>query len=108
MASNLTMQVRTIAVATVSVFLFSSGGNKTILFAQIGVARGDLTKKINSLPFSGEMASIVYTINDMIDRLVVFTVEVKAVTRGIEIESDLSASFESEMGNIEGIWQEIA
>ncbi|KAK7448046.1 histidine kinase osmosensor [Stygiomarasmius scandens] len=90
MASNLTMQVRTIAVAT------------------IGVAKGDLTRKISSLPFSGEMANIVYTINGMIDRLVVFTVEVKAVTRGIEIESDLPASFESEMGNIEGIWQEIA
>jgi osomolarity two-component system sensor histidine kinase NIK1 len=43
------------------------------------VARGDLTQKITGVSVSGEMLSLVNTINDMIDQLAIFAAEVKKV-----------------------------
>ncbi|KAF8809613.1 hypothetical protein BYT27DRAFT_7254345 [Phlegmacium glaucopus] len=58
---NLTLQVRTIAVVTTA------------------VARGDLTQRITGVSVSGEMLSLVNTINDMIDQSAIFAAEVKKV-----------------------------
>ncbi|KIL57385.1 hypothetical protein M378DRAFT_16295 [Amanita muscaria Koide BX008] len=57
MAVNLSLQVRTIAVATTA---------------------GDLTQKITGVSIFGE---IVNTINDMIDQLAIFAAEVKKIAR---------------------------
>jgi hypothetical protein len=56
---QLTLQVRTIAVATKA------------------VAKGDLTQKIRGVSVSGEMLELVKTINDMIDQLHIFAHEVR-------------------------------
>ncbi|KAF9481492.1 histidine kinase [Pholiota conissans] len=87
MANNLTLQVRTIAVATTA------------------VARGDLTQKIIGVSVSGEMLSLVNTINDMIDQLAIFAAEVKKVAREVGTEGKLGV--QAEVGNVQGIWQEI-
>ncbi|THU96840.1 hypothetical protein K435DRAFT_663749 [Dendrothele bispora CBS 962.96] len=87
MANNLTLQVRTIAVATTA------------------VARGDLTQKIGGVSVSGEMLNLVNTINDMIDQLSIFAVEVKKVAREVGTEGKLGV--QAEVGNVQGIWQEI-
>ncbi|KAF6745806.1 two-component histidine kinase Le.nik1-like protein [Ephemerocybe angulata] len=87
MANNLTLQVRTIAVATTA------------------VARGDLTQKIGGVSVSGEMLSLVNTINDMIDQLAIFAAEVKKVAREVGTEGKLGV--QAEVGNVQGIWQEI-
>ncbi|KAG0694624.1 hypothetical protein DFH29DRAFT_959340 [Suillus ampliporus] len=79
MAANLTLQVRTIAVATTA------------------VARGDLTQQITGVSVSGEMLSLVNTINDMIAQLAIFAKEVKKVAFEVG----------TEVGNVQGIWQEI-
>ncbi|KAJ2935713.1 hypothetical protein H1R20_g1381, partial [Candolleomyces eurysporus] len=87
MANNLTMQVRTIAVSTTA------------------VARGDLAQKITGVSVSGEMLSLVNTINDMIDQLAIFAAEVKKVAREVGTEGKLGV--QAEVGNVQGIWQEI-
>ncbi|KAG6856000.1 hypothetical protein H0H87_008544 [Tephrocybe sp. NHM501043] len=87
MANNLTLQVRNIAVATTA------------------VARGDLTQKITGVSVSGEMLSLVNTINDMIDQLAIFAAEVKKVAREVGTEGKLGV--QAEVGNVQGIWQEI-
>ncbi|KAF9459630.1 hypothetical protein BDZ94DRAFT_1171284 [Collybia nuda] len=87
MANNLTLQVRTIAVATTA------------------VARGDLTQKITGVSVSGEMLNLVNTINDMIDQLAIFAAEVKKVAREVGTEGKLGV--QAEVGNVQGIWQEI-
>ncbi|TFK18039.1 hypothetical protein FA15DRAFT_731614 [Coprinopsis marcescibilis] len=87
MANNLTLQVRTIAVATTA------------------VAKGDLTQKITGVSVSGEMLSLVNTINDMIDQLAIFAAEVKKVAREVGTEGKLGV--QAEVGNVQGIWQEI-
>ncbi|KAG6906866.1 hypothetical protein DXG01_011628 [Tephrocybe rancida] len=87
MANNLTLQVRTIAVATTA------------------VAQGDLTQKITGVSVSGEMLSLVNTINDMIDQLAIFAAEVKKVAREVGTEGKLGV--QAEVGNVQGIWQEI-
>jgi len=79
MAANLTLQVRSIAVATTA------------------VARGDLTQKITELPASGEILQLVNTINDMIDQLGFFASEVKKVAQGRQ----------TEVGNVQGVWQDV-
>ena len=84
---QLTLQVRTIAVATTA------------------VARGDLTQKITGVSVSGEMLSLVNTINDMIDQLAIFAAEVKKVAREVGTEGKLGV--QAEVGNVQGIWQEI-
>jgi osomolarity two-component system, sensor histidine kinase NIK1 len=57
---QLTLQVRTIAVATKA------------------VAKGDLNQKITGVSVEGEMLDLVETINDMIDQLHIFAHEVGA------------------------------
>ncbi|EED77891.1 hypothetical histidine kinase [Postia placenta Mad-698-R] len=87
MAANLTLQVRTIAVATRA------------------VARGDLTRKVIGVSVSGEMLDLVNTINSMIDQLAIFAAEVKKVAREVGTEGKLGG--QAEVGNVEGIWQDI-
>ncbi|KAI0312759.1 hypothetical protein OF83DRAFT_1066664 [Amylostereum chailletii] len=87
MAANLTLQVRTIAVATTA------------------VARGDLTQKVEGVSVSGEMLELVNTINDMIDQLDIFASEVKKVAREVGTEGKLGV--QAEVGNVQGIWQAI-
>ena len=67
------------------------------------MARGDLTQKIIGLSASGEMLDLVNTINDMIDRLAIFAAEMKKVAREVGTKGNL----EVEVGNVQGIWQEI-
>ncbi|KIN99259.1 hypothetical protein M404DRAFT_155633 [Pisolithus tinctorius Marx 270] len=87
MAANLTLQVRTIAVATTA------------------VARGDLTQQITGVSVSGEMLALVNTINDMIAQLAIFAKEVKKVAFEVGTEGKLGV--QAEVGNVQGIWQEI-
>ncbi|KAJ7736694.1 hypothetical protein B0H16DRAFT_1380008 [Mycena metata] len=87
MAKNLTLQVRTISDATNA------------------VAKGDLTKKIAGLSVSGEMLSLVNTINDMIDQLAIFASEVKKVA--LEVGTKGNMGVQAEVGNVQGIWLEI-
>ena len=77
----------------------------TIAVATIAVARGDLTQKITGVSVSGEMLSLVNTINDMIDQLAIFAAEVKKVAREVGTEGKLGV--QAEVGNVQGIWQEI-
>ncbi|KAJ7619459.1 hypothetical protein FB45DRAFT_839951 [Roridomyces roridus] len=87
MANNLTLQVRTISDATNA------------------VAKGDLTQKIAGLSVSGEMLSLVNTINDMIDQLAIFASEVKKVA--LEVGTKGNMGVQAEVGNVQGIWLEI-
>ena len=54
---------------------------------------------------SGEMLSLVNTINDMIGQLAIFAKEVKKVAREVGTEGKLGV--QAEVGNVQGIWQEI-
>ena len=45
------------------------------------------------------------TINDMIDQLAIFAAEVKKVAREVGTEGKLGV--QAEVGNVQGIWQEI-
>ncbi|KIY49681.1 hypothetical protein FISHEDRAFT_40420 [Fistulina hepatica ATCC 64428] len=87
MAKNLTLQVRAIAVATTA------------------VEQGDLAKTINGLSVSGEMGELVETINNMITQLSLFAREVKKVARDVGTDGKLGV--QAEVGNVQGIWQEI-
>ncbi|KAI0048454.1 hypothetical protein FA95DRAFT_1490738 [Auriscalpium vulgare] len=87
MATNLTVQVRTIAIATTA------------------VAAGDLTQKVTGVSVHGEILDLVNTINDMIDQLGFFASEVKKVAREVGTEGKLGV--QAEVGNVQGIWQEI-
>ncbi|KAI0338803.1 histidine kinase [Trametopsis cervina] len=87
MAANLTVQVRTIAIATTA------------------VARGDLTQKVTGVTVSGEMQDLVETINGMIDQLAIFAQEVKKVAREVGTEGKLGG--QAEPGRLEGMWEEI-
>lgn len=69
------------------------------------MARGDLTQKVIGVEVSGEMLSLVNTINDMIDQLAGFAAEVKKVAREVGTEGKLGV--QAEVGNVQGIWQEI-
>ena len=68
---------------------------------QTAVARGDLTQKITGVSVSGEMLSLVNTINDMIDQLAIFAAEVKKVAREVGREGKLGV--QAEVGNVQGI-----
>ena len=74
--------MRTIAVATVSLLCCV-----TWPWLTSSLDCGDLTKKIT---ISGEMLSLVNTINDMIDQLVIFAAEVK-VAREVGTEGKLGS-----------------
>lgn len=54
---------------------------------------------------SGEMLGLVNTINRMIEQLATFAAEVKKVAREVGTEGKLGG--QAEVGNVEGIWQEI-
>ena len=69
------------------------------------MARGDLTQKVTGVSVSGEMLDLVNTINRMIDQLAIFAAEVKKVAREVGTEGKLGG--QAEVGNVEGIWQEI-
>lgn len=75
------------------------------LLIQTAVARGDLTQKVTGVSVSGEMLGLVNTINRMIDQLAIFAAEVKKVAREVGTEGKLGG--QAEVGNVEGIWQEI-
>ena len=51
------------------------------------------------------MLDLVNTINRMIDQLAIFAAEVKKVAREVGTEGKLGG--QAEVGNVEGIWQEI-
>jgi osomolarity two-component system sensor histidine kinase NIK1 len=84
---QLTLQVRTIAVATKA------------------VAQGDLTQKISGVSVSGEMLELVNTINEMIDQLHIFAHEVIKVAREVGTQGVLGG--QAEVANVQGIWHEI-
>ena len=69
------------------------------------MAKGDLTQKVTGVPVSGEILDLVNTINSMIDQLAIFAAEVKKVAREVGTEGKLGG--QAEVGNVEGIWQEI-
>jgi osomolarity two-component system sensor histidine kinase NIK1 len=64
-----------------------------------------LGQKVTGVAVSGEMLSLVNTINDMIDQLAMFAAEVKKVAREVGTEGKLGV--QAEVGNVQGIWQEI-
>ena len=78
---------------------------RTIALATRAVAKGDLTQKVTGVPVSGEILDLVNTINSMIDQLAIFAAEVKKVAREVGTEGKLGG--QAEVGNVEGIWQEI-
>lgn len=78
---------------------------RTIAVATTAVARGVLNHKITGLSVSGEMLALVNTINDMIDQLAIFAVEVKKVAREVGTEGKLGV--QAEVGDVQGIWREI-
>lgn len=64
-----------------------------------------MTQKVTGVPVSGEILDLVNTINSMIDQLAIFAAEVKKVAREVGTEGKLGG--QAEVGNVEGIWQEI-
>jgi len=87
MAANLTLQVRSVAIATRA------------------VANGDLTRKVEGVPVSGEMLDLVNTINGMISQLAIFAAEVTRVAREVGTEGKLGV--QAEVANVQGTWQTI-
>ncbi|KAJ9124794.1 hypothetical protein QFC24_003163 [Naganishia onofrii] len=87
MASNLTMQVRTIAKATEA------------------VAQGRLDQQITGVPFQGEMKDLSDTINSMIRKLALFSGEVKRVATQVGVEGKLGV--QAEVDDIQGEWRSI-
>lgn len=64
-----------------------------------------MTRKVIGVSVSGEMLDLVNTINSMIDQLAIFAAEVKKVAREVGTEGKLGG--QAEVGNVEGIWQDI-
>ncbi|KAG6278652.1 hypothetical protein E4U47_005165 [Claviceps purpurea] len=86
MAMNLTTQVREIAKVTTA------------------VAKGDLTKKIG-VEVKGEVLELKNTINQMVDRLGTFAVEVSKVAR--EVGTDGTLGGQAQVANVEGKWKDL-
>ncbi|KAK6539541.1 histidine kinase osmosensor [Orbilia ellipsospora] len=86
MANNLTTQVRSIADVTTA------------------VAQGDLSRKI-TVHAQGEVLALKSTINKMVDRLEVFSREVKRVARDVGIDGKLGV--QAEVNDVDGLWKEI-
>ncbi|KAI8064161.1 hypothetical protein BC940DRAFT_321266 [Gongronella butleri] len=86
MASNLTTQVRSIAVVTKA------------------VANGDLTKKID-VETRGEILDLKNTVNDMVDQLRVFAAEVTRVAREVGTEGKLGG--EAIVPSVSGTWKDL-
>ncbi|APR78731.1 Putative SigmaB asociated two-component system sensor protein [Minicystis rosea] len=86
MASNLTNQVRSIALVTTS------------------VANGDLSQKI-TVEASGEILELKNTINIMVDQLNSFASEVTRVSREVGTEGKLGG--QAEVPGVAGIWKHL-
>ncbi|CAO3638776.1 unnamed protein product [Cunninghamella blakesleeana] len=86
MASNLTTQVRSIAVVTKA------------------VANGDLSKKI-MVDVRGEISDLKDTVNNMVDQLRVFSLEVTRVAREVGTEGKLGG--EANVPNVSGTWKDL-
>jgi HAMP domain-containing protein/signal transduction histidine kinase/CheY-like chemotaxis protein len=86
MASNLTNQVRDIALVTTA------------------VANGDLTKKI-SVDVQGEILELKSTINTMVDRLSTFASEVTRVAREVGTEGKLGG--QAQVSGVGGTWKDL-
>jgi HAMP domain-containing protein/CheY-like chemotaxis protein len=84
MARNVTQQVRGIARVVTA------------------VAAGDLRKKLE-LDASGEIATLVETINDMIDTLSTFTEQVSGVARDVGVQGKLGG--QAEVPGASGAWR---
>ena len=86
MASNLTGQVRNIALVTTA------------------VARGDLSKKI-TVDVKGEILELKNTINTMVDQLGSFAAEVTRVAR--EVGTDGKLGGQAEVRGVAGTWKDL-
>ncbi len=86
MASNLTDQVRQIAVVTTA------------------VANGDLSQKV-TVEAKGEVATLAETINSMTDRLRVFAEQVTGVAREVGTEGMLGG--QAEVEGVSGTWRDL-
>ncbi|KAI9486938.1 MAG: hypothetical protein EXX96DRAFT_535140 [Benjaminiella poitrasii] len=86
MASNLTNQVRSIAVVTKA------------------VANGDLSKKIE-VESGGEIAELKNIVNDMVDQLRVFASEVTRVAKEVGTEGKLGG--QAVVLNVGGTWMDL-
>ncbi|KAG0200836.1 hypothetical protein BGX28_006196, partial [Mortierella sp. GBA30] len=86
MASNLTGQVRDIAIVCKA------------------VACGDLTKKV-SVPVQGEILELKETMNTMVDQLRTFAAEVTRVAREVGTEGKLGG--QAEVEDVGGTWKEL-
>src|SRR5436190_770047 len=86
MASNLTAQVRNIALVTTA------------------VATGDLSKKI-TVDVKGEILELKNTINTMVDQLSSFAAEVTRVAREVGTEGKLGG--QAEVHGVAGTWKDL-
>ncbi|WP_426755334.1 HAMP domain-containing protein [Myxococcus sp. Y35] len=86
MASNLTSQVRNIALVTTA------------------VANGDLSKKI-TVDAKGEILELKDTINIMVDQLNSFAAEVTRVAREVGTEGKLGG--QAEVRGVSGVWKDL-
>ncbi|KAI7880908.1 hypothetical protein K492DRAFT_236965 [Lichtheimia hyalospora FSU 10163] len=86
MATNLTTQVRSIAVVTKA------------------VANGDLSKKIQ-VNVSGEISDLKDTVNNMVDQLRVFASEVTRVAREVGTEGKLGG--QAVVNGVGGTWKDL-
>jgi HAMP domain-containing protein/signal transduction histidine kinase/CheY-like chemotaxis protein len=86
MADNLTEQVRGIARVVTA------------------VAKGDLKRELR-LEASGEIATLVATINDMIDTLSLFADQVSGVARDVGVEGKLGG--QADVPGAAGIWRDL-
>ncbi|WP_242454276.1 HAMP domain-containing protein [Bailinhaonella thermotolerans] len=86
MASNLTTQVRAIAVVATA------------------VAQGDLSKKITA-DAQGEVRELKDTLNTMVDRLSLFADEVTRVAREVGTEGRLGGR--AEVKGVSGVWKDL-
>ncbi len=86
MASNLTSQVRNIALVTTA------------------VANGDLSKKI-TVDVKGEILELKNTINTMVDQLRSFAAEVTRVAKEVGTEGKLGG--QAEVQGVSGVWKDL-
>nr|WP_244502356.1 HAMP domain-containing protein [Streptomyces oceani] len=86
MASNLTGQVRNIAMVTTA------------------IAKGDLTKKID-IEANGEILELKTTINTMVDQLSSFAEQVTRVAREVGTEGQLGG--QARVRDVAGTWQDL-
>lgn len=86
MATNLTVQVRSIAIVTSA------------------IAHGDLSKTIEA-QVEGEMLALKATVNGMVANLRVFASEVTRVSREVGTEGRLGV--QAQVPGVEGAWKEL-